>query len=217
MLVNKGRSIMFTMVNDARQKQFDWLNAILDATGWNATTLAKKANVHHSTLSKFRSSGGAASLTSHTIAKIAEVSPIPPFETSPPQQARGIARSEARQVELDQVSNTLINSALSTAKGTKNSLELWILESRALELAGYMPGDFLIVDANGIPAAGDPVCVRFPNPRPGEPTAIIRIFEKPFLVAATLDKTLRRPLLIDDNHLQVAGVIVASLRGSEAA
>lgn len=217
MHVNISQCSLRSMINDARKKQSDWLDAVLEATGWSPTTLARKARLHASTLSKFRLADSVSTLTSNSITKIAAISPIPPFETSLPQVARGIAHSEVRLLDLALVTDDLAISALSSVQGVRNSIEIWLLESRALELAGYMPGDYLMVDVAAKPKLGDPVCVRFENPRPGTPDAVVRLFEKPFLVSATMDSALNRPLLIDDSHLKVAGVVVGSYRVQAAA
>ena len=53
--------------------------------------------------------------------------------------------------------------------------------------------------------------------RNGRAETVFRIFEDPFLVAATLDRTLFKPWLIDNDRVIVRGVVIASLRERRAA
>jgi hypothetical protein len=51
----------------------------------------------------------------------------------------------------------------------------------------------------------------------GRAKTVFRIFEHPFLVAASIDPSLHRPLLIDNRAIMVRGVVVASMRPRRAA
>jgi SOS-response transcriptional repressor LexA len=90
-----------------------------------------------------------------------------------------------------------------------------VLRSRSLESAGYMPGDILMVDLNGRPEPGDVVCAQIYD-RSGKAETIFRIYEHPFLVAATLDGRLMKPHLVDNDRVVIRGVVIASLRERRA-
>lgn len=53
--------------------------------------------------------------------------------------------------------------------------------------------------------------------RTGRAETIFRLYEDPFLVAATLDKGLMKPHLIDNDRVVVRGVVIASFRERRAA
>jgi SOS-response transcriptional repressor LexA len=91
-----------------------------------------------------------------------------------------------------------------------------VLRSRCLEVAGYVPGDVLMVDMNAKPEQGDVVCAQVYD-RLGRAETVFRIFEDPFLVASSLDGTFFKPLLIDNERVVVRGVVVASFRDRRAA
>jgi len=88
----------------------------------------------------------------------------------------------------------------------------WTLRSRALECAGYLPGDQLLIDMQATPRRGDIVCAQVYNNNLGVAETIMRLYEPPYLVAATYDQSLRRPLVADDDSVVIMGVCVASLR-----
>jgi hypothetical protein len=56
------------------------------------------------------------------------------------------------------------------------------------------------------------VCAQVYQWPSGTAQTVFRIFEPPYLVAATDDPTERRPLLIDNNQVTVKGVVTQSLR-----
>lgn len=73
-----------------------------------------------------------------------------------------------------------------------------------------------MVDLNARPEVGDVVCAQVYD-RAGKGETVFRVFEDPFLVAATLDTKLIRPLLIDNDRVVIRGVVVASFRERRAA
>jgi len=87
----------------------------------------------------------------------------------------------------------------------------WVMKSRALEHAGYLPGDILIVDLNAKPQDGDAVCAQIYD-RNGKTETAFRIYEYPFLIAASADPDLRRPVLVDNERASIRGVVMASIR-----
>jgi SOS-response transcriptional repressor LexA len=86
----------------------------------------------------------------------------------------------------------------------------WTLRSRALEVAGYLPGDVLIVDLNARPDDGDVVCAQVYERDNAE--TLFRIYEAPYLQAATYQRGLFKPLLVDGRRVVLRGVVVASIR-----
>lgn len=207
---------MLALVENARRKQLAWVEAILAHRNWKPSRLAREAGVDHSTISKWLNDPlNAAQLNTMTVEKLAIAGGIPPYQTSAPATPRGLAESEAEPYRALEVEDAA-SRAVYAAKGGRNGVDPWILRSRALENAGYMPGDVLMVDLNAEPRDGDAVCAQVYD-KSGRAETVMRLFEKPFLVSATADAALRRPLLVDGIHVVVRGVVVASIRPRLAA
>jgi hypothetical protein len=208
---NKLYSVKKTDETTARRKQLAWIQAILDITHWTPTKLAREAGISQSTLAKFLGDPlNAAHLSSRSVERIARVAPLAPYSTEP-GTLRGLAEPDAQPFEPRQGGDDLIAKAVFAAKAGRNHVDPWVLRSRAVEAAGYIPGDILIVDLNAAPEDGDIVCAQIYD-RAGNAETIFRVLERPFLVAATLERRHARPLLIDDDQVSIRGVVVASIR-----
>jgi transcriptional regulator with XRE-family HTH domain len=194
----------------ARQLQLQWVRAILAHTGWTQTELARRSRIDPSTLSRFlREASPGANLNQHTVMAIEKVGGIPAFQTEPPELPRGFAESEA-QPFIATPGDPLV-AAVQALCGGRSGCDPWVMKSRALELAGYLPGDILIVDLNAMPREGEAVCAQIYD-RDGGAETVFRVLETPFLVAATTDPALRRPQLVDNDRVALRGTVVASLR-----
>jgi DNA-binding Xre family transcriptional regulator len=208
---------MLALVENTRRKQIAWIEAILAHRNWNQFRLAKEAGINHSTLSKFLADpDNIQQLSTRSVEKIAVVSGIPPYQTQPLQTLRGVAEQEAAPFVYTTNFDAMVERAVEAMKADRNGLDPWVLRSRALESAGYMPGDVLMVDLNAEPKNGDVVCAQVYD-RQGRAETVMRLYEYPFLVAASLDRELMRPLLIDDERATVRGVVVAALKMRRAA
>lgn len=207
---------MLCVVENVRKKHLDWINFILETKGWKPHHLASVSGVDASTLSRFFDRTNPLStrtLNSRSVELIAEASGIPPFETNIPQPIRGVADRESEAYEAEKVTST--NEAVKALQGARNGVDAWVMRSRALEAAGYLPGDILVVDMNAAPQSGDVVCAEILD-RSGKPEMVMRILERPFLVAATFDPSLFKPMLIDGDRVTVRGVVIASFRERRA-
>ncbi|EKF43308.1 hypothetical protein NA8A_04733 [Nitratireductor indicus C115] len=201
---------MEDFVENTRRKQIAWVRAIMDYRHWNASRLAREGKFSHSTLSKFFNDPlNVARLETAIVEKIARVGGIPPYQTQPPQAARGVAQGEASAYRP--VPGDGLGDAVDALSAGSNSAEAWVLHSRALESAGYLPGDVVVVDRNADPRPGDVVCAVVYD-KTGHGETVVRLFEHPFLVSATLDPELLRPVLIDDDRVEIQGVVTASVR-----
>lgn len=207
---------MRVLVENSRNKHLAWVKAIMSFKGWTQTDLARHAGLDPSTLSRFfREVNPGATLQTHTVDKIAAVGGIPPFQTEPPQLPRGFAEQEAVPLQGG-IPDDVTSRAVIAAKGGKNGLDPWVLKTRVLETAGYLPGDILMVDLNGEPEDGDVVCAQIFD-RLDRPETIFRIYEEPYLVAASHDPLLRRPFHLSKDQVMVRGVVVTSIRPRKAA
>lgn len=201
---------MLRLVDNTRRKQLAWLQAIYDETGWNQSGLAKRAGISHATLSKFRNDADAvAVLDTSSVAKIAAVSPIPHYEAQQSTYPEGFHEGEAEELGAEAHDGPM-GRAITAMRYGAQALDPWVMRSRVLENIGYLPGDVLMVDLSVLPNEGDVVCAQISDRRGNVETAF-RVYHRPYLVAASGDKRFLKPLLIDD-HVQIMGVVVASLR-----
>ncbi|RJG46475.1 XRE family transcriptional regulator [Mesorhizobium sp. DCY119] len=90
----------------------------------------------------------------------------------------------------------------------------WRVASRALELAGYLPGDLLEFDLGGRPSRGEPVVAEVRN-ETGEVSSVLRLFQPPVLTAHTADPTIdARPIQLDpaEARVKVLGAFIRMVR-----
>lgn len=203
-------------------EQRAYLVRVMDRTGWSQTELAARAGLDPSTLSRFLSGNRQGhALRSSTIRKIESVSGIATAAQSaanaPP--AAGFAEPEALPFDLSRKgANTSVTAAaIAALMNGCNNLDAWTLHSRALESAGYRPGDILLVGLNETPVAGDVVCAQIYDWTTGKAETVFRLFHPPYLIAATSDPALLRPHVVDDAKVTIKGVVVNSLRGRTGA
>ena len=87
---------------------------------------------------------------------------------------------------------------------------LWEVKGRALELAGYRPGDMLVADMEAEAQAGDVVVAQ--HWQAGTARTILRLFQPPYLIAANTNPAGHRPELVDGEHITMKAVVIASFR-----
>lgn len=80
----------------------------------------------------------------------------------------------------------------------------WIVRSRALELAGILPGDVIEFDFGARPRAGEPVVAQLYDDEAGTARTVLRLFHPPYLMVHTLDETVSTtPIQIDASGTKV--------------
>lgn len=190
-----------------------WLNSVLTKTGDTPSALARRAGLATTTLTRFLNDPAAPMLQLRSIAKIAHVAGVQPIGVPAFSQsntpARGMTEPEGLPI-ID--TEDQLAEVLRLLVGGRNAADPWRLTTRALEEAGYLPGDIIIVDLNRLPVAGDVVCAQAYKWAEGKAETVFRLFEPPYLVAASRDLALRRPLLVDNNQVIIKGVVTEMLR-----
>jgi hypothetical protein len=188
-----------------------WLKAVLEKTGLDPTGLAAKAGLHPSTLTRFVNNENVThDLSRRTVSGIEKATGIAYGQDKVRQRTLGLAEPEGSAYVVEAGDgDSRIDEAVRYLVQAQNGLDPWRLKSRALELAGYLPGDVLIVDLNAEPEDGDAVVAQNYD---GGAETIFRIYQKPYLVAAATDRVPRRPLLVDDDTVMIRGVVVAMFR-----
>lgn len=175
------------------------------------STLAKKAGVDPSTLSKFmRGTRDGHVLTFPIIHRLETFSGETFNASSMVPAPPALGEPEAQR--LDPASGTALESLVNAARGGRNTVDPWLLKSRALEAMGLKPGDTLLVDLAMQPKPGDVVCAQVYDWQKGRAETVFRRFDPPYLVAASNDLDLLRPYYIDGQNVRIAGVVTDSFR-----
>jgi len=193
-------------VMDILDEQRDWIAKVLAATGLAPSALAAKAGLSPTTLTRFLNSGEHATALSHrTISAVEKSTGIAFGADLRPRllrkdDASGFVPSDAGGVSA-YVANII--------QGT--SLTAWTLKSRALETVGFVPGDVMIVDLNEPAQPGDAVLAQVYDFKSMKAETLFRLYEPPFLHAASFERTQTAPILIDQS-VGIKGPVVLSIR-----
>jgi transcriptional regulator with XRE-family HTH domain len=193
-----------------------WLEAVLAQTGDTPTGIARRASIAQSTVTRFLNDPDGPMLTLRTISKIAHATGIAPEGFSAPLpdlQPSGPAEAEATPFAAGGPGESgELAAAVRALTVGRNAADAWRLRTHALAYAGYLPGDIVIVDLGLIPSSGDVVCAQHYAWSSGTAETIFRLYEPPYLVTASSDPALRRPLVVDSERVVIKGVVTAMLR-----
>lgn len=85
--------------------------------------------------------------------------------------------------------------------------KLWRMHGHALDGEGIRAGDFMVVDPSAKPTPGQLVIAQIYDWASGSPRTVCRIYEPPFLLAASSDPGLRKPVTLDQGGTIEAAVI----------
>ncbi len=186
----------------------DYLRRVIAHTRKPPTRIAKEVGVAASTLTRLLNENSTATLHARTISRLQEYSGISLFggDPSAPAAFRGLAEDavpfEAKGADPEVV------AAIKALIGGRRAADPWTMRSRALEQRGFLIGDIVIVDLGRRPEAGDMVCAQVYDWRRAAAETVMRLYEPPYLVAASLDEGLRRPLVVDNEQVIIKGVLL---------
>ncbi len=191
---------------DTRDEQKAWLGKVLAETGLAPTTLATKIGLAPSTLTRFINSDEHGSALSHrTISAVEKFTGIAYGADLRPRLLR---QDDAAAFSPSDAGGAADHVAALLRAG---SVTAWTLRSRALEAVGFVPGDVMIVDLNEPPQPGDAVLAQVYDFKSMRAETLFRLYEPPFLYAATLDRAHSAPILIDEK-VGVKGPVILSIR-----
>ena len=109
-----------------------------------------------------------------------------------------------------------VETDMPSLEPARNSQTVWRIGTNALALLGYREGDFILVDLNEEPRAGDIVVAQLYDWKSGTAHTVIRAFQPPYLLRPGLDAADLRPEVVDNDRVGIKGVVVASWRKREA-
>lgn len=90
--------------------------------------------------------------------------------------------------------------------------DIWRINTRAMILAGYAEGDWIVVDQHILPEAGDVVVAQVYDWEIGSAATVLRRYDPPVLVAASTDPSEWRVHVVDNKNVKIMGVVISSWR-----
>jgi len=198
-----------------------WLTQTIERSGETATALARRAGVAQTTLTRFLNREDSSMLGLRTITKLVHATgSAPPGLSITPTAPQAVPRAiglgeggpEAEPIDATNDLDEPVERAVRALIAGRDAADAWRLHTSALENAGYLPGDLVIVDLNAHAEAGDVVCAQVYRWQAGTAETIFRIYEPPYLVAACRDPALRRPLVVDNDQVVIKGIVTHLLR-----
>lgn len=205
-----GACVIMARMDETQDSVRSWLRSVMDQTELSAHALARKINRAPTTITRALDPASKHTLSHRTIADIVAVTGLPG-----PGGGRASAPTRMPANEIDgapleiETGDSRVDDAVRYLCGDENALAPWRLNTRALEVMGYLPGDVVIVDLNGHPQPGDIVVAQHYKARV---ETLFRMFTPPFLVAAANDRVPRPPMLVDNATVAIRGVVVAMFR-----
>jgi hypothetical protein len=201
--------------NDTLQEQIAWVRAVMAHLGIvSANDLAKRAGVAPSTLQRPMSDPNWPNvLSGRTMDKIARLANLRPMEF--PSKLGGLNEPEAVVYTYDAGEDALesgFDRAVRELCRGRHGRDPWLMRSHALEIAGILPGDVLIVDLNVQPTAKDIVCAQVYQWSHMRAETVFRIFEPPYILTNSLRHGTQKPLPVDGENVAIRGVVVSVMR-----
>lgn len=194
----------------------DWLLNLPAKTGDPLTRIAQQSKISPSTLTRPAKEGdhGRTTLHANTIAKVvARYGVAPPAGVAGPlpKGARAGFGEDAAPYTPD--AKDPLAAAVAALRGNSPAIAAWTLKTRALELAGYLPGDVVLVDlGNVVPAPGDVVCAQIYDWQRMRAETVMRVYERAapvdLLVARSADPAFGAPLVVDGERVVIKGVVL---------
>lgn len=184
-----------------------WLVFVMRHTGLKQTPLAREAGISPSTLSRALDTDDPTELDRRSILRIVERFGVP----EPGKEIRLMGFSDDEVTRLDSQPPVFAGEAL-----TPNQYVARVV-SRAVDLAGVLPGDELLFDMAASPRADDVVAAQVYAIGAAEAATVLRIFDPPFIVTRSTDaRGHATPVLVDGQRARIAAVMVKAFRQRQA-
>jgi hypothetical protein len=197
---------------EIRAVQRVWIEKLASWTGLDPSIIATRAGLSGTTLTRpLNDEGYRGVLRPETIHRLVKEYKVP----SPDEFARGalFPGEEAEPFDPRTVPADVARAVKALA-AEHPGVEPWRLKGDVLIAVGYLPGDILLVDTTAVARAQDVVCAQAPNTDGSGPplVTIWRVYDPPWLIGASPDRTAHKPLPVDGERVVVKGVICQMIR-----
>jgi DNA-binding phage protein len=174
-----------------------WLEGVMRVTGLKATPLAKVAGIAPSTLLRALDPDNPTTLERRTVRKISSSTGV-----SAPGANGALTGFEEAELTAYTAGPDAEPDDLPPNQYRR------ICNTRALTLAGFLPGDVLTLDMSLKPEAGDAVDAQVYAINRATAETIFRLYDPPYLITRTTDETIHaKPLLVDSERVRIAAVV----------
>lgn len=182
----------------------DYLHRAMARAGWDVAELARQVGVSYTTIGNPAAGKGAGRMAFALLRRIAERTgePLPLPAAAAPGLAEDAAPAPAMPEDLRE--RRLVAEL---APGARNA-SVWTVKTAALQLAGIVPGDKVVLDPDAAPREGDAVIAQLYDWDRVSARTVLRLFQPPYLVAAAADAVQYRPITLDQ-AVGIKGAIVA--------
>lgn len=202
--------------DDVQERHIRWVGFLERATKTSLTELAKKAGLPHTTLKRITRNGYVGHLTPVTVAKVKAFTKLPgpdEFELPEYQKAMLSAGLAEEAVPYDLKATDPRTAAVKSYIAGRNNVHAWTMKNSALERAGVLAGDALIIDHTKKPAPGDVVCAQvYDQPGGARAETVIRLYRPGWLVTAAADPLAYVPIQIVESKVAIMGTMIGMLR-----
>lgn len=193
--------------DDDRRSVRAWVDEIKTRFNVETTEVARRAGVSPGTIYRWFDDKLPFQPSRATLRKIASAFGVE-MPGEPSWKPRGFEESELVALVGEQVPTQL-------RAGFDQGV--WRMTTRALEMAGVLPGDVMLVDMRETARGGDVVCAQVYDFQRGTAETKLRLFEPPYLLTATMDPGLRdAPIYVDGERAVIMGVVTRMLRERRA-
>jgi AcrR family transcriptional regulator len=190
----------------------DWIMHVAAHLGLTPSDLARRAGMSPSTLTRYLSdTSGTIGISQKSLDKIGDYARIRPhqFTTTP---FGAFQEAEAQPYDHGTAEAGWLHDQVQLMCAAVQSRVPWTLRTDALNLAGYLKGDTLIVDLALPPRDGDIVCAQVYDWQRETADTIFRLYRKPWLMTHSSVIAPIKPLMVDDDVVAIRGVVEACLR-----
>lgn len=135
-------------------------------------------------------------------------------ENAAPVGQPGFAEADVAPFAPEKASGSVAAMVAASVGREGAGVDIWRVKTSAMSLAGYLPGDFMLVDAHKADQcmAGDIVIAQVYDWQIGSATTLLRRWQPPVLVAASTDPKDEKVHVVDGNNVMIKGKVVASWR-----
>lgn len=185
----------------------EWILAVADYLHLSPSRLALNAGAAASTLTRFlNDTTNTLTITQRTLDMIATYSGVP-VHKMPGQKPRGLGDEDVVPYNMADINvPAWMHDAINAIVREKNNTEVWIAKGWALDIAGILPNDAIVIDYSRKPQNGDVVLARIHDANGNDPQQVLRLYEAPYLMAHSAKLGVQRPLVVDEHLVSIMGV-----------
>lgn len=187
--------------NDQRAAIRLWLAGLMARHAIKPADIQKATGIAQSTIYRMLDENGPHIPRLDKVAQIARAYDEPmPGATPQVSPERGMAEGDAQPFLEDAPADILPQTP---------DQSVWRIGNRALELAGFMPGDLVLLDMARAPKAGDFVIAQIYDFETGTALTRLRRYDGIYLTTASMDPThAERPMPVDGERVVLMGPLV---------